>query len=226
MEKEINYLAKAVESPEQPFVAILGGAKISGKIDVIQNLLPKVDTLLIGGGMAFTFFKAKGLEIGKSLLEPDKIQLAAKTLADAKKQNSEIALPVDIVCVDDIENPAKQVVVNVENIPQEMIGVDIGPKTISLFAEKLSTASTIVWNGPMGIFEKPDFAKGTLAIAKSLADRTESGAVTIVGGGDSVAAINQSGLNEKITHISTGGGASLEMLSGYKLPGLVALTDK
>ncbi len=226
MEKEINYLAKAVESPEKPFLAILGGAKISGKIDVIQNLLPKVDALLIGGGMAFTFFKAKGLEIGKSLLEPEKTRLAAQTLADAEEKHNEIVLPVDVVCVDDIENPTKQINVDVENMPPNLIGVDIGLKTIALFAEKLEQAKTIVWNGPMGIFEKPDYAKGTFAVAESLADRTEKGAITIVGGGDSVAAINQSGLNEKITHISTGGGASLEMLSGYQLPGLVALTDK
>ncbi|HDK35763.1 MAG TPA: phosphoglycerate kinase, partial [Bacteroidetes bacterium] len=181
MEKEINYLAKAVESPEKPFLAILGGAKISGKIDVIQNLLPKVDALLIGGGMAFTFFKAKGLEIGKSLLEPEKTRLAAQTLADAEEKHNEIVLPVDVVCVDDIENPTKQINVDVENMPPNLIGVDIGLKTIALFAEKLEQAKTIVWNGPMGIFEKPDYAKGTFAVAESLADRTEKGAITIVG---------------------------------------------
>jgi phosphoglycerate kinase len=226
MEKEINYLAKAIESPEKPFVAILGGAKISGKIDVIQNLLPKVDALLIGGGMAFTFFKAKGLEIGNSLLEEDKLELAISILQEVEENNWNLILPTDVVCTDKIENSTKSSVQSINQIPSDMMGVDIGPETLANFAEKLSSAKTIVWNGPMGVFEQKEFANGTFEVAKILADRTENGAVSIVGGGDSVAAINKSGLENKITHISTGGGASLELLSGYELPGLVSLTDK
>jgi phosphoglycerate kinase len=226
MEKEINYLAKTLEQPERPFVAILGGAKISGKIDVIQNLLPRVDHLLIGGGMAFTFFKAMGYEIGRSILEEDKVDLARQLLMGGKGSDSKVILPVDVVCTNDLDDPEEVVTVSVEAIPEDMIGVDIGPKTVELFSGKLSSARTIVWNGPMGVFEKPEFARGTVEIAKILADRTKAGAITIVGGGDSVAAVKKAGVEEQITHISTGGGASLELLSGYELPGLVALTDK
>ncbi len=226
MEKEIEYLAKAVESPERPFVAIIGGAKISGKIDVIQNLLGKVDALLIGGGMAFTFYKAQGLEIGNSILEEDKIELAGDILNAARGKNVEFLLPVDVLVADKIDASAHTRVVPVEKIPADWAGVDIGEKTIALFTEKILAAKTIVWNGPMGIFEIEPFARGTVAIAHALAKATEKGAVTIVGGGDSVAAVSKAGLEEKITHISTGGGASLELLSGYKLPGLEALTDK
>jgi len=226
MEKEINYLVKAVDEPLKPFITILGGAKISGKIDVIQNLLPKVDALLIGGGMAFTFFKAMGYEIGKSILEADKVELAKSLVDEVIKKKRSMLLPVDVVCTDSIENPTETVVVAIDKMKPNMIGVDIGPKTVQLFADKLKSAKTIVWNGPMGIFENPSFAKGTVEVAKLLAKRTDAGSITIIGGGDSVAAVNQAGLQDKITHISTGGGASLELLSGYQLPGLAALTDK
>jgi len=226
MEKEINYLAKAIESPERPFVAILGGAKISGKIDVIQNLLPKVDVLLIGGGMAFTFFKALGYEIGRSILEEDKVDLAREILVKANEKDHKLELPVDVVCTDSLDDPEEIQLFPVENIPEDGIGADIGPKTVELFRQKLADAQTIVWNGPMGVFEKEEFARGTVEIAKILAERTRAGATTIVGGGDSVAAVKKAGLEDAITHISTGGGASLELLSGYELPGLAALTDK
>jgi len=226
MEKEIEYLAKAIEAPVRPFVAIIGGAKISGKIDVIQNLLNKVDALLIGGGMAFTFYKAQGLEIGKSILEADKLELAKEILSDVRSRKLNFLLPVDVVVADKIDPAAQTKIVPVDNIPSDMAGVDIGPETIAQFEEKIVSAKTVVWNGPMGIFEIDAFAKGTDAVAEALAKATERGAVTIVGGGDSVAAVSKAGLEEKITHISTGGGASLELLSGYKLPGLEALTDK
>ena len=226
MEKEIEYLAKAVESPARPFVAIIGGAKISGKIDVIQNLLGKVDALLIGGGMAFTFYKAQGFEIGKSILEADKIDLAKEILKSADEKKVEFLLPVDVLVADKIDPAAQTKVVPVEEIPSDWAGVDIGEKTVALFSEKIISAKTIVWNGPMGIFEMEPFAHGTFAVAEALAKATEKGATTIVGGGDSVAAVSKAGLEDKITHISTGGGASLELLSGYKLPGLEALTDK
>ena len=226
MEKEINYLAKAIESPVRPFAAILGGAKISGKIDVIKNLLPKVDVLLIGGGMAFTFFKAMGYEIGRSILEEDKVDLARDLLVQANDKEQKLILPVDVVCTDSLDDPEDIRVFPVDRIPEDAIGADIGPKTVELFRQKLSDAMTIVWNGPMGVFEKDEFAKGTLAIARILADRTKAGAITIVGGGDSVAAVKKLGLEDAFTHISTGGGASLELLAGYELPGLAALTDK
>ncbi len=226
MEKEIEYLAKAVESPERPFVAIIGGAKISGKIDVIQNLLGKVDALLIGGGMAFTFYKAQGLEIGKSILEADKVELAKEILKSAQEKEVEFLLPVDVLVADKIDPAAATKTVSVDNIPSDWAGVDIGDKTIALFSEKIHSAKTVVWNGPMGIFEMEPFARGTFAIANALAEATQRGTTTIVGGGDSVAAVSKAGLEDKITHISTGGGASLELLSGYKLPGLEALTDK
>ncbi len=226
MEKEINYLAKAIQNPVRPFVAILGGAKISGKIDVIQNLLPKVDALLIGGGMAFTFFKAMGYEIGRSILEEDKVDLARQIIVQANEDGQKLFLPIDVVCTDDLDEPEDIQIFPVDGIPENGIGADIGPKTVELFSEKLKDAQTIVWNGPMGVFEKDEFAKGTLAIAHILAQRTKEGATTIVGGGDSIAAIKKAGVEDQITHISTGGGASLEMLSGYELPGLAALTDK
>ena len=226
MEKEINYLAKAIEAPVRPFVAILGGAKISGKIDVIQNLLPRVDALLIGGGMAFTFFKALGYEIGRSILEEDKVDLARELLVRANEKEQKLVLPVDIVCTDSLDEPEDIRVFPAAKIPENGIGVDIGPQTVELFRQRLAAARTIVWNGPMGVFEKDEFAKGTFAVAKILAERTKAGATTIVGGGDSVAAVKKAGLEDSITHISTGGGASLEMLGGYELPGLAALTDK
>jgi len=226
MEKEIEYLAKAVESPVRPFVAIIGGAKISGKIDVIQNLLNKVDALLIGGGMAFTFFKAQELEIGKSILEADKVNLAKEILSEIQSKKVDFMLPVDVVVADKIDPKAKTKIVPTDQIPSDMAGVDIGPETIARFEKMIVTANTVIWNGPMGIFEIDTFARGTDAIAEAMAKATEKGATTIVGGGDSVSAVSKAGLDDKITHISTGGGASLELLSGYKLPGLEALTDK
>ena len=226
MEKEIEYLAKAIESPVRPFVAIIGGAKISGKIDVIQNLLNRVDALLIGGGMAFTFYKAQGLEIGKSILEADKVGLAKEILSEIESKSVDFILPVDVVAAEKIDPTAQTSVVAIDRIPSDMAGVDIGPETIAKFEEKIVSAKTVVWNGPMGIFEIDAFARGTNAVAEAMAKATERGAVTIVGGGDSVAAVSKAGLEDKITHISTGGGASLELLSGYKLPGLEALTDK
>jgi phosphoglycerate kinase len=226
MEKEINYLSNAIEKPTRPLMAILGGAKVSGKMDVIQNLLPKVDVLLIGGGMAFTFLKAQGHEIGRSILEEDRVEMAGELLAHARESSFNLALPVDTLITDSVEEPTASRFVDVDKIEPGMIGVDIGPETIRQFAGRLSDAKTVIWNGPMGIFEKAEFARGTMEMAKTLADLTREGTITIIGGGDSVAAVNQAGLEESITHISTGGGASLELLSGYRLPGLEALTDK
>jgi len=226
MEKELKYLINAVESPEKPFVVIIGGAKISGKIDVIENLLPKVDAFLIGGGMVFTFLKAQGYEIGNSILEQDKIDLAKEILDKASQQKVNFVLPVDVVIADKIEEGATTRVVDIDQIPSGWIGVDIGPKTVDEFRRKIESAKTVIWNGPMGIFEISTFAKGTFDIAKALAEATKKGAITIVGGGDSVAAVNKAGLENQMTHISTGGGASLELLSGLKLPGVEALTDK
>lgn len=226
MKKEIEYLARAVGTPARPYVAILGGAKISGKIDVIQNLMGIVDTLLIGGGMMFTFYKAQGMEIGSSLLEPDKIDLARLLLEHAKKNSIRLLLPVDCVIADRFANDAQRRTVPVSAIPKGWSGLDIGPETIRLFSDELRSAKTVVWNGPMGVFEMDSFAAGTLAIAEALADATRSGAVTIVGGGDSAAAITKAGLEHAVSHVSTGGGASLEFLEGKNLPGLSALTDR
>ncbi|MBI5463984.1 MAG: phosphoglycerate kinase [Ignavibacteriales bacterium] len=226
MEKELAYLGKAVSNPTKPFVAIIGGAKIGGKIDVIQNLMNKVDALLIGGGMMFTFYKAQGLEIGKSLLEADKLDVAQKILDDAKAKNIRLLLPTDTVVGDKFDNAASTNVVSVRAIPSDHLGLDIGPETIKLFSEEIRKAKTVVWNGPMGVFEMPNFAKGTNAIAQALADATKSGAVTIVGGGDSASAIAQAGLDTSVSHVSTGGGASLEFLEGKVLPGVAALNDK
>ncbi|HEX2908042.1 MAG TPA: phosphoglycerate kinase [Phototrophicaceae bacterium] len=224
MEKELDYLATALESPQRPFVAILGGAKVSDKIAVIEALLGKVDKLLIGGGMANTFLKAKGYEMGKSLVEADALDTARDLL---QKGGNKLVLPVDAVIADEFKNDANQQTIDIEQgVPADWYMYDIGPKTLDLFAQTLNGAKTVVWNGPMGVFEMPNFAKGTNAVAKMLADITSSGAVTIIGGGDSAAAIEQSGLADKITHISTGGGASLEMLEGKALPGVVALKDK
>ncbi len=227
MINEIAYLGRIVENPEKPFVAIMGGAKISGKIEVIFNLLPKVDHIMIGGGMMFTFLKAKGLEIGKSLLEPDKIDVAASLL---EKGSRKLVLPVDCLVSDHIDFTRRQVgkleVVSVENIPSNGFGLDIGPETRNQFQAILEQAKTIVWNGPMGVFEIADTAKGTFAIANILAQLTEKGVTTVVGGGDSAAAVAKAGVEEKISHISTGGGASLEFLEGKTLPGIAALTDK
>ncbi len=217
MEKELKYLGQALQSPQHPFVAILGGAKVSDKIGVIQNLLGKVDALLIGGGMAYTFLKAQGKEVGKSLLEADKLDLAKQLLAQAKN----LKLPVDHVVADKFAADAKSSVVT--DIPADKLALDIGPQTIEQYKKVITGARTIVWNGPMGVFEMPAFAQGTMKIAQAVA---ASGATSIVGGGDSVAAVNEAGVADKITHISTGGGASLEFLEGKKLPGVEALTDK
>ncbi|MDZ7372577.1 MAG: phosphoglycerate kinase [candidate division KSB1 bacterium] len=226
MQKELEYLGKAVGEPERPYVAIMGGAKISGKIDVIQNLLPKVDALLIGGGMAYTFFKAKGYSIGNSLLEEDRIEVAKQVMADAQARGVELLLPLDNVVAKEVAEGAETQTTPDENVPEGWIGVDIGPRTIARFREKILGAKTIVWNGPMGVFEKDPFAKGTFAIAEALAEATKKGATTVVGGGDSAAAIAKAGLEDKVSHVSTGGGASLEFLAGLTLPGVAALTDK
>jgi len=225
MEKELEYLGKALHHPGRPFIAILGGAKVSDKIPVIQNLIDKVDALLIGGGMAYTFLKARGMEVGSSLLESDKLDLAHKLLDQAKARGVKFLLPVDHVVADKVAHDAKtHVVAEGHNIPAGQMGLDIGPKTVALFSEQVETARTIVWNGPMGVFEQEPFAHGTFAIARSLA--ANRAATTIVGGGDSVSAVHQAGVADKITHISTGGGASLEFLEGKKLPGVEALSNR
>jgi len=225
MEKELKYLGTALENPEKPFVAILGGAKVSDKIGVIENLMNKVDALIIGGGMAYTFLKAQGQEVGKSLLEADKLDLAKQLLEQAKQRNLRFLLPVDhVVAMKPEANAVIQQIGEGQPIPADKMALDIGPKTIELFSEEISGARTIVWNGPMGVFEVPGFSKGTFQIARAVADN--AGATSIVGGGDSVAAIKAANVADKITHISTGGGASLEFLEGQKLPGVEALTDK
>jgi len=225
MEKEITYLGKALEAPEKPFVAIIGGSKISGKIDVIQNLLDKVDTLIIVGGMAYTFYRSKGVATGKSLVEEDKIDLAKSTLEKAKAKGVELLLPVDNILADSFSNDAKtQPWDTSKDFPADWQGLDIGPKSAATIEDVISRARTIVWNGPAGVFEFPNFAKGTNAIARAVA--ANKAATSIIGGGDSVSAINQAGVANQITHISTGGGASLEFLEGKKLPGVEALTNK
>jgi len=225
MEKELQYLGRALQNPERPFVAILGGAKVSDKIGVIQNLLSKVDVLIIGGGMAYTFLKAQGEEVGKSLVEEDKLQLAKDLLQQAKTHKLKFLLPTDHIIADRVEaNALTKVVSHGEHIPANMMALDIGPQTTETFSEEVSRARTIVWNGPMGVFEMPPFAKGTFKIAQAVAEN--AGATSIVGGGDSVSAVKKAGVADKITHISTGGGASLEFLEGQVLPGVEALTDK
>ena len=225
MEKELTWMSKALDEPAKPFVAILGGAKVSDKIEVIDNLLSKVDAILIGGGMAYTFLKAKGQDVGKSLLEADKIDVAKEALAKAEAKGVRFLLPVDHVLGDKFAPDAKTQIFEGDGpFPADWMGLDIGPKTIALFSKEIADASTIVWNGPMGVFEMPAFAAGTTKIAKAVAANQD--AVSIVGGGDSVSAVNKAGVAEKITHISTGGGASLEFLEGKKLPGVEALTDK
>ncbi|SYZ73950.1 phosphoglycerate kinase [Candidatus Zixiibacteriota bacterium] len=225
MEKELKYLGGALSEPKKPFVAILGGAKISGKIDVIQNLFDKVDAILIGGGMIFTFYKAMGKNIGTSLLEEDKVDLARELLSKAKVRGLKMMLPVDCVVAAEALDNAPSKVVSIDNIPSDMKGLDIGPETVKLFGAELERAKTVVWNGPMGVFEIEKFARGTYDIADMLAQITAKGAVTIVGGGDSAAAVSERGLDDKLTHISTGGGASLEFLEGKILPGVAALSD-
>lgn len=226
MQKEIDYLGRAVGNPARPYTAILGGAKISGKIDVIQNLLQKVDTLLVGGGMMFTFLKAKGLEIGSSLLEEDKVEMAARLLDEAEKTGKNLLLPVDTVVGREFANDTETRTVAVHSIPADMMGLDIGPETVSLFSKHILASSTVVWNGPMGVFEMPSFARGTMEIAHAMVEATGKGAVTVIGGGDSAAAIAQAGLENAVSHVSTGGGASLELLEGKILPGVAALNDR
>ena len=225
MQSELKYLGLALANPQRPFVAVLGGAKISGKIDVITNLMDKVDSILIGGGMAFTFYKAMGKEIGKSLLEPDKVDLAKQILDKAKEKQVGFFLPVDVVIASEAKEDASTQVVASDAIPPDMQGLDIGPKTLREFSSELDQAKTVVWNGPMGVFEVGKFAAGTIGIARELAKITEKGATTIVGGGDSASAVSKAGLKDKLSHISTGGGASLEFLEGKTLPGVAALTD-
>jgi phosphoglycerate kinase len=227
MKKEIDYLGMALEDPARPFVAILGGAKISGKIEVISNLLEKVDDLLVGGGMAFTFFKARGYEIGQSLLEESKVGDANNIMILAEQRRVNLVLPVDIVTTANIDAdpPAKETVV-AAGMSKEMIGADIGPRTVDRFRSIIESAGTVVWNGPMGIFEKKAFASGTSEVAGIMAEATDKGCITIVGGGDSASAVSKAGLADRMSHVSTGGGASLEFLEGKTLPGVAALTDK
>ncbi len=225
MEKEIRYLGGALSNPERPFAAILGGAKISGKIDVIRNLKDKVDLLLIGGGMTFTFAKAMGHKIGDSLLEEDRVEMARELISSLKSSRAKLVFPVDAVVAREISDDAETRVVPIDEIPEGYKGLDIGPKTVSLFEKELAGSKTIVWNGPMGVFEHKPFAQGTYAIAKSLAELTEHGATTVVGGGDSASAVNKAGLEDRLSHISTGGGASLEFLEGKELPAVAVLTD-
>ncbi len=223
IEKELKFMGKALDNPDRPFVAILGGAKVSDKLGVINNLLEKVDTLIIGGGMAYTFTVAGGGKVGESLLESDKVDYAKELMEKAKAKGVKLLLPVDTVIADKFDNDANIKVVPTGEIPEGWQGLDIGPKTCELFADAIKNAKTVIWNGPMGVFEMPNFAKGTKAVAQALAD---SEATTIVGGGDSAAAVTQMGFADKISHISTGGGASLEFLEGLVLPGVAALNDK
>ena len=225
MEKELRYLGKALHHPEKPFIAILGGAKVGDKIGVIQHLMTKVDALIIGGGMAYTFLKAQGQQVGKSLLEEDKVDLARQLLQEAKTRKLKFLLPVDHIVADKVDaNAAVQTINSGQPIPANMMALDIGPQTVELFVEEIFRARTIVWNGPMGVFEVAPFAKGTFEVADAVAEN--AGATSIVGGGDTVAAVNAAGGADKVTHISTGGGASLEFLEGKKLPGVEALTEK
>lgn len=223
MQKEIDIMGKALSNPERPFVAILGGAKVADKLGVIKNLLEKVDTLIIGGGMAYTFLKAQGSEIGKSLLDAEKIDFAKEMIAKAKSKGVQLLLPVDTVVTDDFKNPTLSKTVASNQIPAELQGVDIGPETIKIFSKAIVDAKTVVWNGPMGVFEVAQFAVGTRVVAEAL---TKCKGTSIVGGGDSAAAVEQMGFAEKVSHVSTGGGASLEFLEGIELPGIAVLTDK
>ncbi len=225
MQKELDYLDGAIAEPKRPFTAILGGAKISGKIDVIERLLEKVDTLIIGGGMAYTFYKAQGFEIGSSLLDADKIDLAKEMLAKFEASKVNVLLPKDVMVAKDFDNDSPAEAVKVDEIPADKMGLDIGPETRELFSNEVKKSKTVVWNGPMGVFEFPNFAHGTNDIANALVEATADGAITIVGGGDSAAAIKKAGLDDKVSHVSTGGGASLEFLEGKVLPGVEALTD-
>ena len=225
MEKEIEYLGNAVENPVRPFVAILGGAKVSDKLAVVKNLLNKVDTLIIGGGMAYTFLKAMGHQIGNSLCEDDQLEYAKEMLASAKEKGVNFLLPIDTVAADKFDAEANTQIVD-QDIPEGWMGLDIGPKTVALYADAIKAAKTVVWNGPMGVFEMEKFNKGTFDVCAAVAEVKANGGISIIGGGDSVAAVNKSGLAPKMSHISTGGGASLEFLEGKELPGVAALNDK
>jgi phosphoglycerate kinase len=226
LQKEIDYLQESVEKPKRPFVAVLGGAKVSDKIGVIENLLTKVDTIIIGGGMTYTFFKAQGLPIGNSLLEEDKVELAASLLKKAKANKVEIMLPVDSVVGREFKEDTESKVVPQDGIEDGWMALDIGPKSAQLFGDEIMDAKTVIWNGPMGVFEMDAFAKGTFAVAGAMSTATRNGAITIIGGGDSASAIKKAGLSDKVSHVSTGGGASLEYLEGRELPGITSLTDK
>ncbi|KAI9915679.1 hypothetical protein PsorP6_008547 [Peronosclerospora sorghi] len=225
IEKELKYLSSAVDDPVRPLGAIIGGAKVSTKIPVLESLLRKCNKIMIGGGMIFTFYKAQGLDVGKSIIEEDKIELASYILRESKKRGVHIVLPTDVVVANKFDANAQSMIVPVDAIPPEWLGLDIGPDSQATFTKELKECNTVVWNGPMGVFEFPQFAKGTISVAEALAASTENGVTTIVGGGDSVAAVEQAGLGRKMSHISTGGGASLEMLEGKVLPGVAALND-
>lgn len=225
IEKELQYLQSAIESPKRPLAAIIGGSKVSSKIGVIETLLEKVDKLLLGGGMIFTFYKARGLNVGKSLVEEDKLELAKSLEAKALERGVALLLPTDVVVADNFAPDANAQTVSVENIPDGWMGLDIGPDSVKVFQDALADCQSVIWNGPMGVFEFPQFAVGTEAIAHSLADLTKKGATTIIGGGDSVAAVEQVGVADQMSHISTGGGASLELLEGKELPGIAALDE-
>jgi phosphoglycerate kinase len=225
MEKELRALGEALNNPARPFLAVLGGAKIAGKIDLIKSLLDRVDVLLVGGGMMYTFFKASGLEVGRSIVDEKYLPMCKELLSRTRPGRSRLLLPVDTIVAQEIDDRAPARDVSIADIPEDWIGVDIGPKTVDLFKAQIALARTVFWNGPMGVFEKPSFAEGTRAVARAIADATDRGASTIAGGGDSVAAINLMGIANRFTHISTGGGASLEFMEGRTLPGVEALCD-
>lgn len=225
MDKELTYLKSAVDNPKRPFAAIVGGAKVSSKIPVIESLIEKCDKIFIGGGMMFTFYKAQGLSVGKSMVEEDQVATARDLLEKASRKGVKVFLPIDVVVADEFKADAKFKVVSNSEIPNEWMGLDIGPASVANFRENLSDVNTVVWNGPMGVFEFDNFAAGTLGVAQTLADITTRGGITIIGGGDSVAAVNKAKLNSKMSHISTGGGASLEMLEGKELPGVACLDE-
>ena len=226
LEKEIKYLEGSVNDPDRPFVAVLGGAKVSDKIGVIENLLDKVDDIIVGGGMTYTFYKAKGLPIGNSLIEEDKVELAVKLIEQAKIKGVNLHLPVDSVVAKEFKADAESKVVGEDGIEDGWMALDIGPESVKAFSDVIKRSKTVIWNGPMGVFEMEQFSKGTFAVAGALADVTKEGATTIIGGGDSASAIKKAGLSDKVTHVSTGGGASLEYLEGKELPGIAALTEK
>lgn len=226
LEKEIRYLSDSVNAPKRPFVAVLGGAKVSDKIPVIENLISKVDTIIVGGGMTYTFYKAKGLPIGNSKLEEDRVELAGELMRKAEAKGVKLMLPVDSVVSQEFSNDTPIKTVEEDGIEDGWMALDIGPKSVSLFSEVIRQAGTVIWNGPMGVFEMSNFSNGTFSVAEALADATAKGTISIIGGGDSAAAIKKAGLDDKVTHVSTGGGASLEYLEGKELPGITALTDK